>query len=389
MDGNKDDALKCLKIGKDALESGDRTRALKFITKARRLDPTLPVDDLLSSIDKDSSPDQTAASTNGPTGTTTNESKVRQRVPSTGSSSSASASATASSSSATYTEEQITIVRQIKKKKDYYDILGLEKTCSVEDVRKAYRKLSLKVHPDKNKAPGAEEAFKAVSKAFQCLSNEESRKKYDLTGSDEPVYERRAPRHHGGQGGYNGYNDDFDPDEIFRQFFFGGMPPATTQFRSFNFGGGMGPRTADNASGFNVRALIQLLPVLVILLLNFLPSSEPLYSLSRSYPYEYRFTTQKGVNFYVKSTNLSRIIHRVARKGQHWKGKWRGIMHLFLPRIADLSCRGSSGVLYGRHLIVKCCSSFSLGPQQPDEMDLRLNFIFRIDYFYPKRLQMM
>ncbi|KAJ9163114.1 hypothetical protein P3X46_022819 [Hevea brasiliensis] len=304
MDGNKDDALKCLKIGKDALESGDRTRALKFITKARRLDPTLPVDDLLSSIDKDSSPDQTAASTNGPTGTTTNESKVRQRVPSTGSSSSASASATASSSSATYTEEQITIMRQIKKKKDYYDILGLEKTCSVEDVRKAYRKLSLKVHPDKNKAPGAEEAFKAVSKAFQCLSNEESRKKYDLTGSDEPVYERRAPRHHGGQGGYNGYNDDFDPDEIFRQFFFGGMPPATTQFRSFNFGGGMGPRTADNASGFNVRALIQLLPVLVILLLNFLPSSEPLYSLSRSYPYEYRFTTQKGVNFYVKSTKF-------------------------------------------------------------------------------------
>ncbi|KDP32389.1 hypothetical protein JCGZ_13314 [Jatropha curcas] len=298
MDGNKDDALKCLKIGKDALDSGDRSRALKFINKARRLDPNLPVDDLLSEIEKDSSSsDQTAESTNGPTSTTTtvaDESKVRNRAPSTGSSSSASASAT-------YTEEQITIVRQIKKKKDYYDILGLEKTCSIEDVRKAYRKLSLKVHPDKNKAPGAEEAFKAVSKAFQCLSNEENRKKYDLTGSDEPVYERRAQRHHEG---YNGYYDDFDPDEIFRQFFFGGMPPATTQFRSFNFGGGMGPRTGDNASGFNMRALIQLLPVIVILLLNFLPSSEPIYSLSRSYPYEYRFTTQKGVNFYVKSTKF-------------------------------------------------------------------------------------
>ncbi|KAF2318041.1 hypothetical protein GH714_041370 [Hevea brasiliensis] len=219
-------------------------------------------------------------------GNTTNESKVRQRVPSTGSYSSASASA--SSSSATYTEEQITIVRQIKKKKDYYDILGLEKTCSVEDVRKAYRKLSLKVHPDKNKAPGAEEAFKAVSKAFQCLSNEESRRKYDLIGSDEPVYERRAPWPHGWQGEYNGYYDYFDPDEIFRQFFFGGMPPATNQFRSFNFGGGMGPRTADNAFGFIMHALIHLLPVLVILLLNFLPSSEPLYSLSMSRPHEHK-----------------------------------------------------------------------------------------------------
>lgn len=301
MDGNKDDALKCLKIGKDALESGDRTRAIKFITKARRLDPTLSVDDLLSEIEKDLPSDQTAASTNnGPTSTTENESKVRQRVRSNGPTSSAAAS----SFSSTYTEEQIMIVRTIKKKKDFYDILGLEKTCSIEDVRKAYRKLSLKVHPDKNKAPGAEEAFKAVSKAFQCLSNEESRKKYDLTGSDEPVFERRATRHHGGQGGYNGYYDDFDPDEIFRQFFYGGMPPATTQFRTFNFGGRMGPRTADNATGFNIRALIQLLPVLLILLLNFLPSSEPVYSLSRSYPYEYRYTTQEGVNFYVKSTKF-------------------------------------------------------------------------------------
>uniref|UniRef100_A0A2P2LC47 Uncharacterized protein MANES_14G131700 n=1 Tax=Rhizophora mucronata TaxID=61149 RepID=A0A2P2LC47_RHIMU len=307
MDGNKDDAVKCLKIGKDALDSGDRSRALKFITKARRLDPTLAVDDLLSKLEKDpsSSSDQTAAHMNGPTPTSIKPSpKVRQRVSVTGSSSTASASSSASAAAASYTEEQATVVRQINKKKDYYEILGLEKSCSVEDVRKAYRKLSLKVHPDKNQAPGAEEAFKAVSKAFQCLSNEESREKYDVTGSEQPVFERRAAssRYH-----YSGvYHDEFDPDEIFRQFFFGGMPPATTQFRSFNFGGRMGPRTGGDASGLNLRALIQLLPVLVILLLNFLPSSDPIFSLGRSYPYEYRYTTQKGVNFYVKSTKFER-----------------------------------------------------------------------------------
>ncbi|CAK7352692.1 unnamed protein product [Dovyalis caffra] len=293
MDGNKDEALKCLKIGKEALESGDRVRALKFITKARRLDPTLPVDDLLSAADNDN-PNQSAAEKikNGPTtATASNEPKVRHRG--------------SSSSSTSYTEEQIAIVREIRKKKNYYEILGLEKSCSVEDVRKAYRKLSLKVHPDKNKSPGAEDAFKAVSKAFQCLSNEESRSKYDVTGTEEPVYERRASRHHHRHGYYN-YNDDFDPDEIFRQFFFGaGMTPATTQFRSFNFGAGMGgPRMDHNGSGFNLRALIQLLPVLLIFLFNFLPSSEPIYALSRSYPYEYRFTTQTGVNFYVKSTKF-------------------------------------------------------------------------------------
>ncbi|KAJ8753110.1 hypothetical protein K2173_017654 [Erythroxylum novogranatense] len=309
MDGNKDDALKCFKIGKDALDSGDRARALKFITKARRLDPALPVGDLLSQLEQDSSsPDQNPADSNATTATANDgandqSSKVRRRVSATGSSPCTAGGGAASSSAATYTEEQLTIVRQINKKKDYYEILGLEKTCSVDDVRKAYRKLSLKVHPDKNNSPGAEEAFKAVSKAFQCLSNEESRKKYELTGSEETVIERRASRYH--TRGFNGgYYEEFDPDEIFREFFFGGMPPGTTQFTTFNFGGGMGPRTDGNASGLNLRALIQLLPILLIVLLNFLPSSEPIFSLSRSYPYEYRYTTERGVNFYVKSTKF-------------------------------------------------------------------------------------
>ncbi|XP_028795220.1 chaperone protein dnaJ 49-like [Neltuma alba] len=299
MDGNKDDALKCLKIGREALESGDRARALKFVAKARRLDPTLPVDDLLVAIEKDTSDQPPTAAANGPSVTSSSkpadQPSLRQRVSTAGSSS--------STSSASYTDEQITIVREIRRKKNYYEILGLEKGCTVEDVRKAYRKLSLKVHPDKNKAPGAEEAFKAVSKAFQCLSNEESRKKYDLVGEDESIYERRAARQP--TRAYNGYYEaDVDAEEIFRNFFFGGMAPATP-FGGFSFGPGMGPRPAEHGpSGFNVRALIQLLPVLLILLLNFLPSSDPIYSLSRQYPYEHRFTTPKGVNYYVKSAKF-------------------------------------------------------------------------------------
>ncbi|KAF5792468.1 putative DnaJ domain, Chaperone J-domain superfamily [Helianthus annuus] len=72
------------------------------------------------------------------------------------------------------TQEQITIVSEI--------VLGVDKNFTFDDVKKAYRKLSLKVHPDKNKAPGSDEAFKKVSKAFKCLSDEESRKRYDLYG---------------------------------------------------------------------------------------------------------------------------------------------------------------------------------------------------------------
>ncbi|KAK9060726.1 hypothetical protein SSX86_021432 [Deinandra increscens subsp. villosa] len=297
MDGNKDDALRCLKIGKDALGLGDRSRALKFISKAQRLDPSLPVDDLLSNLETDRPADE-SPSKPAPDGAG-DTSGVRRRVPLTGSSSGPG------SGTGTYTQEQIAIVSEIKRKKDYYEILGLEKSSSVEDIRKAYRKLSLKVHPDKNKAPGSEEAFKKVSKAFQCLSDEESRKQYDVIGSDEPVvYERRAARRGNSNGFY--YDGDVDAEEIFRNFFFGGMNPrATTQFTGFSFGsGGAGAgMQAGNGSG-GVRTLLQVLPVLLILLFNFLPSNEPVYTLSRTYGYDHVLTTQKGVNFYVKSSNF-------------------------------------------------------------------------------------
>lgn len=291
MDGNKDEALKCLKIGKDALGLGDRTRALKFIKKAQRLDPSLPVDDLLSTLESTNESPKSPQTGAGDG----DSSNVRRRVPGTG------------SSSGSCTEEQITIVREIRRKKDYYDILGIEKTSSVEDVRKAYRKLSLKVHPDKNKAPGSEEAFKKVSKAFQCLSVDENRKQYDLVGSDEPSYETQTTRRRTHQGFNNGffYNQEVDADEIFRNFFYGMNPRTTTQFTGFNFGPGMGTRTGVNGSdGFNIRALLQFLPVIIILIFSFLPSNEPVYSLQRTYTYDYRLTTQKGVNYFVKSRNF-------------------------------------------------------------------------------------
>ncbi|KAI3711685.1 hypothetical protein L1987_70225 [Smallanthus sonchifolius] len=298
MDGNKDEALRCLKIGKDALGLGDRVRALKFISKAQRLDPYLPVHDLLSDLETDRPADESESPSSKPSENGSGDgfgdgSGVRRRVPANGS----------SSGSGTYTEEQIMIVREIKRKKDYYEILGLEKSSSVEDIRKAYRKLSLKVHPDKNKAPGSEEAFKKVSKAFQCLSVEESRQQYDVIGSDEPVYERRTARRGNSNGFY--YDGDVDAEEIFRNFFFGGMNPrATTQFTGFSFGSGPGVGVQGGNGSSGMRNLIQILPVLLILLLNFLPSNEPVYSLSRTYGYDHVLTTQKGVNFYVKSRNF-------------------------------------------------------------------------------------
>ncbi|KAJ6829755.1 chaperone protein dnaJ 49-like [Iris pallida] len=301
MDGNKDEALKCLRIGKDALDSGDRPRAAKFLAKARRLDPSLPLDDLLLSAtaDEPNHDPNPSIPAETPDPSSSSSSTARVRI------------SKSSSSSKEYTEEQVTIVKQIKTQRDYYQILGVEKSCSVEDVRKAYRRLSLKVHPDKNKAPGAEEAFKAVSKAFQCLSDEESRKRYDLVGDEEPNYGRAPARRHSHHQGFNGfYDDEFDPDEIFRNFFFGaGGQRAATPFGTFHFRtGGMGVPTGNGAQhgsdGFSIRNLLQLLPVLLVLLLNFLPSSEPVYVLSRSHGYEHKLETAKGVAYFVKSAGF-------------------------------------------------------------------------------------
>ena len=84
-----------------------------------------------------------------------------------------------------YTEEQLIAVKQIKKSKDYYEILGVNKESTVSEIKKQYPKLALQLHPDKNKAPGASEAFIMIGNAFAVLSDAEKKKHYDMHGSEE------------------------------------------------------------------------------------------------------------------------------------------------------------------------------------------------------------
>ena len=129
----------------------------------------------------------------------------------------------------------------ILEKKDYYDILGVEKTADETQIKRAYRKLAIKFHPDKNKAKSAEEAFKKVNQAFCVLSDKNKRKNYDMFGTEE------GP-------GISTMQEDFNPFDIFEQFFqeFGGNIRGNTHRNGgtrFSFNNGNGTFTVFS-SGF-------------------------------------------------------------------------------------------------------------------------------------------
>ncbi len=106
-------------------------------------------------------------------------------------------------------------------KRDYYEVLGLQKNADQADIKKAYRSLANKHHPDKG---GDEAAFKEVKSAYECLSDENKRKIYDQFGHEGPQ-QQRGP---GGFGGFGGFNAR-DPNGPFSAFFRPGHAPQQPQ----------------------------------------------------------------------------------------------------------------------------------------------------------------
>ncbi len=105
-------------------------------------------------------------------------------------------------------------------KRDYYEVLGVGRSATPEELKKAYRGLARKLHPDVNKDdPKAEEKFKEVSEAYEVLSDEQRRANYDRFGHDDPMQGAG-----GGAGGFGGFSgQDFGGfNDIFDMFFGGG-----------------------------------------------------------------------------------------------------------------------------------------------------------------------
>ena len=106
-------------------------------------------------------------------------------------------------------------------KRDYYEVLGVDKNASDQEIKSAYRKLARKYHPDVNKASDAEAKFKEVREAYEVLSDAQNREQYDRFGhqADQQGF--------GGAGGFGGF--DFDINDIFSSFFGGGQQRRSQQ----------------------------------------------------------------------------------------------------------------------------------------------------------------
>ena len=108
-------------------------------------------------------------------------------------------------------------------KRDYYEVLGLPRTASDEEVRKAFRKLALEYHPDRNRSPDATERFKEVNEAYQVLTDSEKRARYDRLG--------HAGVNMNGGTGFEGFADFGGFGDIFEAFFGGGARTRSTARR--------------------------------------------------------------------------------------------------------------------------------------------------------------
>ena len=130
-------------------------------------------------------------------------------------------------------------------KRDYYDVLGVSKSADNKEIKKAYRKIAIKFHPDKN--PGnkeAEEKFKEAAEAYEVLSNNEKRQRYDQFG------------HAGMRGSAGGFGGGMNMEDIFSQFgdiFGGGFG---------GFGGGRGGRRVVKGTNLRIKLSLTLKEIL-------------------------------------------------------------------------------------------------------------------------------
>lgn len=290
---DKEESERLIEKAKLCLRSGRREKALQLLYEAQKIYPSTRARVLIDAIVRNGSTSAPEGNHVPPPRGWRNEDFGEERGGEEGSTG-------PSDEKKSYTEEQRQGVFRIKKCKDFYEILGVTKDASDEDLKKAYRKLALKFHPDKNCAPGATDAFKAIGNAYAVLSNPEKRHQYDQYGEQAPAESASHPSAHARHGHHRTFNRDFEadisPEELFNIFFGGRFPTGNIHVytnRGATYSNFYQPRrrrpyerreeeVEENRSQNTFTALLQLLPVLVLILISVftqLMATNPPYSL--------------------------------------------------------------------------------------------------------------
>ncbi|CAI2736582.1 unnamed protein product [Schistosoma spindalis] len=200
MNANKDEAQKCVFIARKRLVTGDRDAAKKFLLKAMKLDPSINIEGLEFLVRPRSRSSSTREGSQENRDADSSAESTRNKQP-----------------DKEFTKTQIDSLRKVLACKNYYEILGVSRTASDEEIKKAFKLHALKFHPDKNRAPGAAEAFKKIKKAYEVLTDPEKRQHYDQYGAEEEQI--RSPQVHRHGDTFFQYDAD-----VFTMFFNGGFP---------------------------------------------------------------------------------------------------------------------------------------------------------------------
>ncbi|KAE9553186.1 hypothetical protein FO519_003582 [Halicephalobus sp. NKZ332] len=240
VEANKDEALLCLQKAKEAMLAKDVSKMKKFIAKAKKLDPNCDVSLFLKGEPQTNHESETERpDRSGPERSYSHDdhyedTNLRQRrrpshgSPSrnaTGDTSSRNRSRSRSGGRAPeYSEEDRQCVDRIRHCKDYYEILQVSKDCTDITLKKRYRELALKLHPDKCKVPGATEAFKALGNAYAVLSDTKKRAEYDQYGAEGAQGSTRRRYDGFDYDVGRGFEAEVSPEDIFEMFFGGRFP---------------------------------------------------------------------------------------------------------------------------------------------------------------------
>ncbi|KAM6951240.1 LOW QUALITY PROTEIN: dnaJ homolog subfamily B member 12b [Aplochiton taeniatus] len=269
MEVNRDEAERCIDIATTALSDNQPDKAHRFLQKAQKLFPTDKANALLELIAKNGFIQESSRSDASENARTQYRQGLNEgeRI---------SIGEKTSDNQKSYTSDQLDAVKRVKQCKDFYEILGVDKNASEEDLKKSYRKLALKFHPDKNHAPGATEAFKAIGTAYAVLSNSEKRSQYDQCGEEKKHPSRQAQN--------NGdFSADISPEDLFNMFFGGGFPSNNTNVYSSGRMRFQRPERRERQRDGGLALFVQVMPILILVIISALSQimvSNPPYSLS-------------------------------------------------------------------------------------------------------------